>query len=73
MTVRKNINRGYMKLIVWQDARKLYVIIYRILKNFPYELRKVASNQIASVDSIYRNIAEGYCKRTIQYINCLIL
>ena len=72
MTTRKNINRGYMKLTVWQDARKLYAITYKILKNFPYELRKVSSNQIASVDSIHRNIAEGYCIRTInEYLQFL--
>jgi len=63
--VRKNINRGYMKLTVWQDARGLYVLTWRIFKGFPFELKKIASQQIASVDSIHRNIAEGYCRRTI--------
>jgi four helix bundle protein len=72
MTVRRNINRGYMKLTIWQDARKLYVITCKILKNFPYELRKIASNQIASVDSVHRNIAEGNCRRTInEYLQFL--
>lgn len=64
-SVRKNINRGYQKLRVWQDARDLYVINCRIFRKFPYDLKRVAANQIASVDSIHRNIAEGYCRRTI--------
>ena len=59
MTERRNINRGYMKLIVWQDAKSYYVLTCRIFRAFPYELKRVASQQIASVDSIHRNIAEG--------------
>lgn len=69
---RKNINRGYMKLIVWQDARELYVLTSRVFRNFPYELKRVASQQIASVDSIHRNIAEGYARRSInEYLQFL--
>ena len=66
MTERKNINRGYMKLIVWQDARALYVLACRVFRAFPYELKRVASQQIASVDSIHRNVAEGYCRRSLK-------
>ena len=65
MIQRKNINRGYQKLIVWQDAADLYVSTCKIFRKFQYELRRVASNQIASVDSVHRNIAEGYCRRSI--------
>ena len=72
MPERRNINRGYMKLIVWQDARELYKITWDIFKNFPFELKRVASNQIASVDSVHRNIAEGYCRKSIsEYLNFL--
>ena len=72
MSTRKNINRGYMKLIVWQDARELYKITWEIFKEFPYELKKVASNQISSVDSIHRNISEGYCRKSIsEYLHFL--
>ena len=72
MKERKNINRGYMKLIVWQDAKKLYHITCKIFQKFPYELKKAASNQIASVDSIHRNIAEGYCRKSInEYLQFL--
>ena len=73
MEQRKNINRGYMQLRVWQDARELYILTWSVVKHFPYELKRIASQQIASVDSIHRNIAEGYCRRGIkeylQYLN----
>ena len=72
MNERKNINRGYQKLIVWQDAADLYVLTCKIFRKFPYDLRRVASNQIASVDSVHRNVAEGYCRRTInEYLQLL--
>ncbi len=66
MEQRKNINRGYMLLRVWQDARELYILTWSVVKHFPYELKRIASQQIASVDSIHRNIAEGYCRRGIK-------
>ena len=69
---RKNVNRGYQKLIVWQDAAALYGLTCQIFRKFQYELRRVGSNQIASVDSIHRNIAEGYCRRSInEYLQSL--
>jgi four helix bundle protein len=72
MIERRNINRGYRKLIVWQDAVEYYSITCEIFRPFPYELKRVASQQIASVDSIHRNIAEGYCRRTInEYLQFL--
>jgi four helix bundle protein len=66
MNERRNINRGYQKLIVWQDAADLYLLTCRVFRKFQYELRRVASNQIASVDSVHRNIAEGYCRRSLK-------
>jgi four helix bundle protein len=70
--VRKNINRGYMKLTVWQDARDYYGITCEIFQKMPFELKRVASQQIASVDSIHRNIAEGYSRRSLaEYLNFL--
>jgi len=71
-TTRKNLNRGYMKLNVWQDAKMLYVMTCKMFRIFPYELKRVASQQIASVDSIHRNIAEGYARRSInEYLHFL--
>ena len=38
---------------------------------FPFVLQRVASQQIASVDS-HRNIAEGYCRRSLnEYLHFL--
>jgi hypothetical protein len=34
---RKNINRGFKKLRVWQDAVSLYVLGCNIFANFPYK------------------------------------
>lgn len=64
MGYRKNANRGYRALRVWQDAKQLYILTWKIFGKFPYELKRVASQQIGSVDSVQRNIAEGYCRRT---------
>lgn len=72
MNDRKNINRGYQKLIVWQDAANLYLLTCKIFGKFQYELRRVGVNQIASVDSVHRNIAEGYCRRSLnEYLQFL--
>jgi len=68
----RNKNRGYQQLRVWQDAIDFYVSCCRIFRSWPYELRRVASQEIASVDSVHRNIAEGYCRRSIrEYLHFL--
>ena len=58
---RKNRNRGYKKLIACNDAIHYYVITCEVFRPFPYDLKRVSSQQIASTDSVHRNIAEGYC------------
>jgi four helix bundle protein len=71
---RKNKNRGYQQLRVWQDAIELYKKTCKVFGHLPYEYKRVASNQIASVDSIHRNIAEGYSRRGInEYIYFLYI
>jgi len=68
--VRKNINRGFKQLRVWEDAVSLYILAYKLLSKFPFELKKVAANSIDVAHSISRNIAEGYCRRSIkEYLN----
>jgi len=38
----------------------------------PYELKRVGSQAIAASDSVHRDIAEGYCRRSIrEYLNFL--
>lgn len=70
--MRRNRNRGCQKLTVWNDAIEYYVLTCEAFRGFTYELRRVASQQIASADSVHRNIAEGYCRRSIrEYLNFL--
>jgi four helix bundle protein len=72
MEIRKNNNRGYQKLVVWSDAIEYYAMTQEVFRKFPYELKKVAVQAIGSSDSIHRNIAEGYCRRSIhEYLNFL--
>ncbi len=63
---RRNINRGYMKLTVWQDAIAYYSHTVSVFRKWAYDMKRVASQQIASVDSIHRNIAEGYCRKSLR-------
>jgi four helix bundle protein len=63
---RKNINRGFKKLRVWNDAIDLYVLACEILIKFPFQLGKVVANSIDAAHSISRNIAEGYCRRSLK-------
>jgi four helix bundle protein len=70
--MRKNKNRGYQQLRVWNDAIDYYAETCRVFRGFPYELSRVARQAIASSDSVHRNIAEGYCRRSIhEYLNYL--
>jgi len=69
---RSNLNRGYQKLRVWQDSISLFTLILKDFKGFPFEFKKIASQQMAAADSIHRNIAEGYCRRSIrEYVQFL--
>ncbi|MCA9735514.1 four helix bundle protein, partial [candidate division KSB1 bacterium] len=57
---------------VWKDAVDLYVLSCKILKGFPFELGKTVANSIDACHSISRNIAEGYCRKSIkEYLNFL--
>ena len=70
--MRRNKNRGYQKLRVWNDAIEYYVQTCKIFRGFPYELKRVATQAMASTDSVHRNIAEGYCRRSVrEYLNFL--
>ena len=62
----RNKNRGYQQLRVWGDAIEFYVENARVFARFPYELKRVAGQAIASADSVHRNIAEGYCRRSLR-------
>jgi four helix bundle protein len=74
MEMRRNKNRGYQKLRVWNDAIEYYSQTCKVFRKFPYELRRVASQAIASSDSVHRNISEGYCRRSIhEYLRFLYI
>src|SRR6266478_8671556 len=62
----RNKNRGYQQLRVWEDAIDHYVLTCRTFRKFQYELKRVSSQAIASADSVHRNIAEGYCRRSLR-------
>ena len=71
-TERYNLNRGYQKLRVWQDAILLYTMILKEFRGLPFEFKKIAGQEMAAADSIHRNIAEGYCRRSVrEYIQFL--
>ena len=69
----RNKNRGYQQLRVWRDAIDYYRETSQVFGNFPFHLSRVASQAIASSDSVHRNVAEGYCGKSIreylQYLN----
>ena len=70
--MRKNKNRGYQKLRVWNDAMDYYVKTCNVFRGFSFELKRVAAQAIASTDSVHRNISVGYCRRSIhEYLNFL--
>ena len=72
MTERRNINRGFKKLRVWQDAVEVFVLACEVFSRFPHGLKRTAGNAIDSAHSISRNIAEGYCRRSLrEYLNHL--
>jgi four helix bundle protein len=69
---RKNKNRGYQQLRVWSDAIDYYADTCKVFRKFPYEFRRVVSQAIACSDSVHRNIAEGYCRRSLsEYLQFL--
>ncbi|MCW5906972.1 MAG: four helix bundle protein [Chitinophagales bacterium] len=69
---RKNINRGYKKLEVWNDAIDLYVLAVKQFSKLPFVHQKSASNAIDAAQSISRNIAEGYCRKSLkEYLSFL--
>lgn len=56
---------GYKKLIVWIEAKKLTVLVYRLTENFPTSENYGLKGQMrrASV-SVMSQIAEGWLRRS---------
>ncbi len=64
-TKRRNLNRGYMKLEVWNLGMKLFEFCYRLIIkiNLDFKLKSQILNASLSIPS---NIAEGYCRKSIK-------
>jgi len=72
-TTLRNINRGYMKLEVWQKAMDLYQMVHNIVNEakMDFKIRSQIDDAALSVPS---NIAEGYSRRSIrEYIQFLYI
>ena len=69
-TKRRNLNRGYMKLEVWQRGMDLFEMTYRLaaaVADF-----KLRSQFTDSAQSVSANVAEGYGRRTLpEYLQFL--
>jgi four helix bundle protein len=71
-TKRRNLNRGYMKLEVWQRGIDLFSLGFK-LSDGVGDL-KLRSQFRDAVQSISSNVAEGYGRRTIpEYLQFLYI
>lgn len=56
---------GFRALVVWQEAHKLTLAIYRLSSSFPSEEKFGITNQLRrAASSVGANIAEGSSRRT---------
>ena len=62
----KNINRGYRKLVVWQEAIELFAFVKKKLKSLNTISYKINAQIEDSIFSVHSNIAEGYCRRHLK-------
>lgn len=73
-SLKKNVNRGYLKLDVWQKAMELFGLVWATVNSeakIDYKLRSQIADSAQSVSS---NIAEGYSRRSInEYIQFLYI
>lgn len=69
-TKRRNLNRSYMKLDVWQRGMDLFEIAFRLAG--PVGDFKLKSQFTGAAQSVSANIAEGYGRRTLpEYLQYL--
>jgi len=72
MSERRNKNRGFKQLHVWQHALELYKLTIEMLETMHFQHQKSKANTADAAHSILRNIAEGYCRRSAkEYLNFL--
>jgi len=69
-TQRRNLNRGYMKLEVWQRGMDLFEMAWQLsqqVRDF-----KLKSQFVDAAQSVSANVSEGYGRRTLpEYIQFL--
>ena len=69
-TKRRNLNRGYMKLEVWQRGMDLFDLAFRLAS--PVSDFKLKSQFTDAAQSVSANVAEGYDRRTLpEYLQFL--
>lgn len=67
----RNLNRGYMKLEVWQKSVELYEVVWGTALKAKIDF-KIRSQIADAAQSVPANIAEGYSRRSIkEYIQFL--
>ncbi|MBI2327671.1 four helix bundle protein [Candidatus Curtissbacteria bacterium] len=60
-------SKGYQGLIVWQRAKELVVLVYKITEKFPKsEEFGLKSQMRRAAVSVLSQIAEGYSRRSIK-------
>jgi four helix bundle protein len=64
-TKRRNLNRGYMKLEVWNDAIELFALVDSILGKMSSLDLRLRGQILAAAQSVSSNISEGYGRRSI--------
>jgi four helix bundle protein len=71
-TNRRNKNRGYMNLIVWQKAMHLFTLAWKLAYTGQKIDFKLRSQFADAAQSVSANISEGYGRRSInEYIQFL--
>ena len=61
------LGKGYQKLIVWQRAKELVVLVYKITDKFPKsEEFGLKSQMRRAAVSVLSQIAEGYSRKSIK-------
>ena len=71
-TKRRNLNRGYMKLEVWQRGLDLFDLAFRLAG--PVSDFRLKSQFTDAAQSVSANVAEGYSRRTLpEYLQFLYI
>jgi len=64
--MENNSTKSFENLIMWQEAHKITLFVYKLTKSFPKEeLFGLSSQFRRAIVSVSANIAEGYKKRGV--------